>query len=273
MARFSLDSHTAERLLTGSVAPEDAPPGYGEVARLFQAAATSTAPGPLAGEQVAVAAVVEAIRAAQPATSPASRRKSVFTKAKLAAAGLAGAVSLTTGLAAANALPGAAQEAASDALAKVGISVPSPNSHSNGHADSRGKSARHHDSSSATSGNGPGVGSCAGEAHGDAVSAVAKSNANAHEAHGDAVSAVARCKTSAAERDANGDTHAATNNDANGDTHAATNNDANGHQGGNQATPPANNDSVGDNTSANTPGDSHADKASPSSHANSTHRP
>src|SRR5260370_31803405 len=97
MARFSLDYHTAERLLTGNVAPEDAPPGYGEVARLFQAAATPPAPGSLAGEQVAVAAVVEAVRATQAPTTPAPRRKSVFTNAKLAAAGLAGALTLTTG--------------------------------------------------------------------------------------------------------------------------------------------------------------------------------
>lgn len=79
----------------------------------------------------------------------------MFTKAKLAAAGLAGALTLTTGLAAANALPGAAQQAASEALAKVGVSVPSPNSHSGGHPDTRGKSATHSDNSSATSGTGP----------------------------------------------------------------------------------------------------------------------
>jgi hypothetical protein len=74
----------------------------------------------------------------------------VFTKAKLAAAGLTGALALTTGLAAANALPGAAQSVASDTLAKVGVSVPNPNSHSSGHADTRGKSGDHATPSSAT---------------------------------------------------------------------------------------------------------------------------
>jgi hypothetical protein len=74
----------------------------------------------------------------------------VFTKAKFAAAGLTGALALTTGLAAANALPGAAQSTASDALAKVGVSVPNPNSHSSVHANTRGKSGDHPTSSSAT---------------------------------------------------------------------------------------------------------------------------
>jgi hypothetical protein len=74
----------------------------------------------------------------------------VFTKAKFAAAGLTGALVLTTGLAAANALPGAAQSTASDALAKVGVSVPNPSSHSSGHANTRGKSGGHPTSSPAT---------------------------------------------------------------------------------------------------------------------------
>jgi hypothetical protein len=46
-----------------------------------------------------------------------------------------------TGLTAAGALPGAAQQAADDALAKVGISVPGPNGHSGDHSNGRGKSA------------------------------------------------------------------------------------------------------------------------------------
>jgi hypothetical protein len=49
-----------------------------------------------------------------------------MTKAKLAVAGLVGAFTLTSGLAAANALPAPVQEVASDALGVVGVHVPKP---------------------------------------------------------------------------------------------------------------------------------------------------
>lgn len=151
MARFDLDADTAERLLRGTLAPGDAPPGYGEVARLLGAVPRPQSTEPLLSEAATVAAVAEAVRS-HPPTPAASPRRSVFTKAKLAAAGLTGALALTTGLAAANALPGAAQSVASDALDKVGVSVPNPNNHSAGHAGTRGKSGDHTTSSSATPG-------------------------------------------------------------------------------------------------------------------------
>src|SRR6266700_5526027 len=119
MERFVVEPDTVDRLLSGALDPEDAPHRFGEVAALLQAAAAPTS-GALDGEAAAVGAVVEAIRSA-PAAQPIPRRKTVLTKAKIAAAGLAGALSLTSGLAAANALPGAAQSVASDALAKVGV--------------------------------------------------------------------------------------------------------------------------------------------------------
>jgi hypothetical protein len=144
-----LHSDVADRLLAGNLDPEDAPRGYGEVAALLQAASVPSRDD-LPGEAAAVAAVVEAIRTSTLAPMPASsKRKSVITKAKIAAAGLAGALSLTTGLAAANALPGAAQSVASDALAKVGVSVPSPNDHAGDHPNVRGKSADHNTSADA----------------------------------------------------------------------------------------------------------------------------
>ncbi|MCU1461785.1 MAG: hypothetical protein JWO37_1860 [Acidimicrobiales bacterium] len=67
----------------------------------------------------------------------------MLSRTKLAAAGLTGALALTTGLAAANALPGAAQDVASDALAKVGVSVPGPNDHAGDHPNTRGQSTDH----------------------------------------------------------------------------------------------------------------------------------
>jgi hypothetical protein len=144
MERFVINADTVERLLNGALNAEDAPHRFGEVAALLQAAALPTS-GALDGEAVAVESVVDAIRSA-PAAQPIPRRKTVLTKAKIAAAGLAGALSLTSGLAAANALPGAAQSVASDALAKIGVSVPSPNDHAGNHPNVRGKSGDHHDS-------------------------------------------------------------------------------------------------------------------------------
>jgi len=134
--------------------PADAPPGYGEVARLLQDAATGARiTGSGTARAATVAAVAEAVRSHR-GLAPASPRRSVLTKAKLAAAGLAGALTLTTGLAAANALPGAAQQAASDALAKVGVSVPAPNDHAGTHPDTRGKSGDHPAATTQTDANG-----------------------------------------------------------------------------------------------------------------------
>jgi hypothetical protein len=51
-----LDDDTAERLLSGRLPPEDAPPSYAEVARYLRAAAGPPTPGELAGEPAALAA-------------------------------------------------------------------------------------------------------------------------------------------------------------------------------------------------------------------------
>lgn len=69
----------------------------------------------------------------------------MLTKSRSAKAAVAAAIMLLGAgtAAAAGALPGAAQDAASAALEKVGVSVPGADSHSDGHADARGKSADH----------------------------------------------------------------------------------------------------------------------------------
>ena len=127
----ALDDVTADRLLAGGIAPDDAPPGYQDVARALHAAALSATDAPTQDGTTAVAAFLAAIP---------TRRTARMKKWKIAAATLAGGLTLSTGLAAADVLPGAAQDVASDALAKVGISVPSKH---NDNADSRGKSAEH----------------------------------------------------------------------------------------------------------------------------------
>jgi hypothetical protein len=165
-----LDDVTTERLLEGAVHPDDAPPSYQAVARTLQSAAALAAEVPADGADSAVAAFLHAVP---------TRRNSMITKWKLATAALAGGLVLSTGLAAAGALPGAAQSVASDALAKVGISVPD---NSDTHAGSRGRSADHtatHDQAD-TSTTRP-------ENHGSVVSNVAHDDSNVGVDHGAAV--------------------------------------------------------------------------------------
>lgn len=140
-----LDDGTAERLLDGSMSSDDAPPAYRLVAHSLDRLRADTTGTELAGESVAVAAMVACI-ADQARTVASPRRSMMGTKHRLVsvtAASLLGAASLFTGLAAANALPGAAQSIASDMLRKVGVSVPDPNSHASAHPNGHGQSSDH----------------------------------------------------------------------------------------------------------------------------------
>jgi hypothetical protein len=75
-----LDADTAERLLSGRLDPDDAPPGYAKVARLLRSAAAPPDPGELTGQAAAMAAFRLAHRgSAHPSrpgqgTGPAGRR-------------------------------------------------------------------------------------------------------------------------------------------------------------------------------------------------------
>ncbi len=128
-----LDEDTADRLLAGLVEPEDAPPGYSEVARLVRAAGAPPTVGELAREHEAVAAAEETVLA-RPVRSvhPTPRRSKVRSRsfrAKVAGLVVVGTLAGTTGLAAAGVLPDPAQDVVSDVLAKVGISVPAGDEH------------------------------------------------------------------------------------------------------------------------------------------------
>ena len=132
MRGLFLDQRTADRLLAGQVDPDDAPPGYAEVASLFQAAGAPPTPAELLQEEQAVAAAARV--GAQPTRSaiPATRRSTVrsrFFRVKVVGLVVAGTILGTTGLAAAGVLPDAAQNAASTVLSKVGISVPAADEH------------------------------------------------------------------------------------------------------------------------------------------------
>ena len=70
-----LDDDTAERLLSGRLPPEDAPPSYAEVARFLRAAAGPPTPRELAGQPAALAAFRTAREPVRgPALGPGRKR-------------------------------------------------------------------------------------------------------------------------------------------------------------------------------------------------------
>jgi hypothetical protein len=182
-----LDESTAERLLDGSMSSDDAPPAYRFVAHSLDALRGAATGTELASESVAVAAMVACV-ADQVMAVAAPRRSIMGTKRRLVsitAASLIGGATLFTGLAAANALPGAAQSVASDMLSKVGVSVPDPNSHAGAHPDGRGQSSDHTQppASSPSSTNGKGS-DISGLAHTTPSTGVDKGAAISTEASG-----------------------------------------------------------------------------------------
>jgi hypothetical protein len=136
-----LDMETADRLLGGAVPPEDAPPGYAEVARLLEALSAEPTSHELAREAEVVAKVASAVHSSSSTHSP--RRSFVpfaLSRPRITAALVAAALACTIGLASASALPGAAQDIASEMLAKAGISVSEPNDNAGTHPNVRGTS-------------------------------------------------------------------------------------------------------------------------------------
>jgi hypothetical protein len=130
MPRNGLDDATADRLLAGALAPEDAPPGYALVAKVVGAAQNRSGSWPLAGRDRAVSAIAAAI-ASVPGTSsdpiPTRGRRMISKMLTLKALGVALPVmALTAGGAAAatGSLPAHAQSVVSGALSNVGVHVP-----------------------------------------------------------------------------------------------------------------------------------------------------
>jgi hypothetical protein len=142
MHPVALDMDTADRLLAGAVAPEDAPPGYAEVARLLEVvSARPTEDDELHHEAAVVAQMALAVRSSLSTHSPRrSFMPFALSRPRMTAVLVAAVLACTVGLASASALPGAAQEIASEMLAKVGISVSGPNDNAGTHPDVRGNS-------------------------------------------------------------------------------------------------------------------------------------
>jgi hypothetical protein len=133
MKRFGLDDVTADRLLSGQIAPQDAPPGYQLIADAVQKAAGSSPATDAAREAATIAVVVDALRSNRHPRQPV-RRKSMLAQllsAKIAAIAAATVLGATAAAAATNTLPGPAQRAISDAASHIGLSIPEPNSDAN----------------------------------------------------------------------------------------------------------------------------------------------
>jgi hypothetical protein len=140
---LNLDDGTVERLLRGDITADDAPPSYQRVATLLTSLTADAKATELSGEGKAIDAISRRIAAAAPSTDAGNTKLSMKRRLQLVGVALVGGATLLSGLGVAGALPGAAQGVAADVLGTVGLSVPSPNSHSNGNADQRGHSAGH----------------------------------------------------------------------------------------------------------------------------------
>jgi hypothetical protein len=149
---LELDHGTAERLLRGDIAADDAPPSYRQVTTMLTALNADATATELSGEGKAVDAISRRIAAAASSTNTRSTKMTMKRRLQLVGVTAIGGVTLLSGLGVAGALPGAAQGVASDMLSHVGVSAPNPNEHSDGNADQRGRSAAHTDATSDNAG-------------------------------------------------------------------------------------------------------------------------
>ena len=128
MARHSIDDRTADRLLSGAIVPDDAPPGYEQVARMVRAAQAPTTAAELSREQSVVsmaAAAVSSLVSDQAAPgSPHRRKKKVISKlATVRAAAITAAAVLGAGAAAAAATGSLPSQSASSSHAAGVVSA------------------------------------------------------------------------------------------------------------------------------------------------------
>ncbi|MGZ8626849.1 MAG: hypothetical protein ACXWXK_09305, partial [Actinomycetota bacterium] len=128
-----LDAGTIDRLFSGRMHPDDAPPGFAAVAGLVSALTAPATASELSRQAAAVetASAVVIASAPEPAAPVPERSfaaarpaRRTFLKTKLASLAFAGAVLGTSGLAAAGVLPDPVQHIAHRILSAVGIDVP-----------------------------------------------------------------------------------------------------------------------------------------------------
>jgi hypothetical protein len=114
--RTPIDPATADRMLDGSVVPDDAPPGFADVARALGALRALAEVEPEAEASVHAAALA-ATAASQNTGGTPMRHRRLAT----AIAATVGSIALLSGLAAAGALPDAVSRAAHRAAVGLGI--------------------------------------------------------------------------------------------------------------------------------------------------------
>jgi hypothetical protein len=187
---LTLDDGTAERLLRGVLTVDDAPPAYRDVAVVIAALHAPPTARELAGERRMVPFIARRISESTPATRVTpTKTKRGHGRLRVALVTLVVAIAMLMSLATAGALPATAQRVASDVLAEVGISVPSPDSHSD--SVDPGTSSTNGSSNSDANGNGATVSGAAhsdstGVEHGSDVSSIAsdgQSNAGVNGNH------------------------------------------------------------------------------------------
>jgi hypothetical protein len=134
--RFALDDEQADAIIEGA-ATEGIPDAYRSLAQVLSAARRPAVASDHSREE---AAVVEMFRTIRHDSVP-SWRSSMTRKLSVKTLVVASALTMVSaGAAAASGLPGAAQDTATAALAKIGITVPGTNDHSGDHPDTRGGS-------------------------------------------------------------------------------------------------------------------------------------
>jgi len=133
MASLYLDATTTERLISGAVEIDDAPPGFERVAGLINKAQGTATAGELAARAAIVRTFAARVRS-RPIVRERTKRTFAFPKFPARVLALAAPVVLLGGSVAAgtDSLPPSAQAAVSRALSSLGISVPK------GHNDNHG---------------------------------------------------------------------------------------------------------------------------------------
>lgn len=120
--RFRLDAGTADRLLEGRVAPDDAPPGYAEVAGLLQTLAADLPSRRAAAGEGTVRMMAEVVGISDPLKP---RRRPHSLRGRIVALAMVGSLG-TTGVAFAGGLPDAAQRVVSTWFDAIGLTIPHP---------------------------------------------------------------------------------------------------------------------------------------------------
>ena len=126
-----VDHGTLDGLLRGRTAPDDAPPGFSDVALVLLAAAS-----PPVEEELGMEA--QHVAAARVAIGQRTSGRPIWRHRTLAGLIVVGGLLVIPGLAAANSLPDPAQHAVSRVFDKVGISVPDSHATSVDHPASTG---------------------------------------------------------------------------------------------------------------------------------------